>query len=437
MLDVTIGGSRVAPGDRVVYPNGGICRVRGLATQRIADRDWHMLMLQREEDGATVMVPKEKIVSIGLRKVATGDAIALLFQFLGSSMDDPELDWKVRHRENFEKMAAGGLLDTAQVLKGLHALAMVRPLPTKEREMYDSARHQLVGEIAASLGLPPAVAENNIDYALTPPPGSGRTAPKDLPIDLKVLRRAQGGGKRPSDEDDFELGDEDELLGRPAGEGPGQGEGEEEGESEGEETAEPAADNEDVEEPAAKKKTPAPRPKAAPKAKAPRAKVEAAPAPAPIEAEPVPIPPPEPKPIAAPAAEVPAPAPAKPMPAAAKSEPPAAPKPAPIESASPRPAAPAAKAAHPAEPKAHAAAAAKPAPSAKKPAARKEAAAPAKTSAAKAASGRTAGRAVKPAVAGHAGTGKAPAKPAAHPAAKSPAKPAAKTSARPAKGTRK
>jgi sigma-54 specific flagellar transcriptional regulator A len=52
--------------------------------------------------------------------------------------------------------------------------------------MYDNARHQLVREIAAALSVPPAVAENNIDYALTPPPGSGRTAPKDAPIDLKA-----------------------------------------------------------------------------------------------------------------------------------------------------------------------------------------------------------------------------------------------------------
>ncbi|MFM2153390.1 MAG: hypothetical protein RL199_1825 [Pseudomonadota bacterium] len=192
---ISIGGSPVSVGERVVYPNGGICRVQGLEQKHIAGRDWRMLVLEREEDRARVMVPEEKVGSIGLRKVASADDIRLLFDFFVSSSVDPELDWKVRHKENVVRLVAGGLLDTAQVLKGLHALSRLRPLPQREREMYDSARHQLVREIAAALSVPPAVAENNIDYALTPPPGSGRTAPKDAPIDLKALRKVLGGRK--------------------------------------------------------------------------------------------------------------------------------------------------------------------------------------------------------------------------------------------------
>lgn len=208
MAQISIQGSPVQPGERVVYPNGGICRVKGVESKQIAGMTLLMLMLEREEDGATVMVPEGKVGSIGLRKVATADAIKVLFEYLTHSSADPELDWKVRHRDNFEKMAAGGLLDTAEVLKGLHALALLRPLPQREREMYDSARHQLVGEIAAALNLPPAVAENNIDYALTPPPGSGRVAPKDQPLDLKSLRRA--GPRRAATGTDDEGFEEDE-----------------------------------------------------------------------------------------------------------------------------------------------------------------------------------------------------------------------------------
>lgn len=206
-----IQGAPVSAGDRVVYPNGGICRVTGVESKQIAGMSLRMLMLVREEDGATVMVPENKVDSIGLRKVATAGAITVLFDYLTHSSADPELDWKVRHRDNFEKMAAGGLLDTAEVLKGLHALANLRPLPTREREMYDSARHQLVGEIAAAMNLPPAVAENNIDYALDPPPGSGRARPQDAPLDLKSLRRvAPRRGPANSDEEDDEFADEEE-----------------------------------------------------------------------------------------------------------------------------------------------------------------------------------------------------------------------------------
>ena len=66
-----------------------------------------------------------------------------VFDYLASPSDDPQLDWKVRHRENADKMTGGGLFGTVEVLKGLHALSRVRPLPQKERELYDSAKHFL------------------------------------------------------------------------------------------------------------------------------------------------------------------------------------------------------------------------------------------------------------------------------------------------------
>src|SRR5439155_127668 len=140
----------------------------------IAGRDWEVVTLSREEDGATVMVPRAKVMGIGLRKVASVAAIDDMFDQLAAPGDDPQLDWKVRHRENADRMTGGGLQGTLDVLKGLHALSRVRPLPQKERELYDSARHLLVGEIAAAMNLPLHVAEDNLDYALWPPPGMKR-----------------------------------------------------------------------------------------------------------------------------------------------------------------------------------------------------------------------------------------------------------------------
>ena len=57
-------------GDRLVYPNGGICRVKGFQEMVVAGRPWTMLVLEREEDGARVSVPQEKLATIGLRKLA-------------------------------------------------------------------------------------------------------------------------------------------------------------------------------------------------------------------------------------------------------------------------------------------------------------------------------------------------------------------------------
>jgi RNA polymerase-interacting CarD/CdnL/TRCF family regulator len=202
--EIQIGDGSLHVGDRVVYPNQGICRITGVETKQIAGQSWEVVTLSREEDGATVMVPRAKVMGIGLRKVANVDAIEEVFDYLAAPTDDPQLDWKVRHRENADKMTGGGLFGTAEVLKGLHALSRVRPLPQKERELYDSARHLIVGEIAAAMGIPITIAENNLDYALFPPPGMKRKGKELQPAAIP----ATGGAVRTAGDDDLGFDDE-------------------------------------------------------------------------------------------------------------------------------------------------------------------------------------------------------------------------------------
>src|SRR3954469_20445901 len=75
-----IGDGSLHVGDRVVYPNQGICRITGVETKNIAGQNWEVVTLSREEDGATVMVPKAKVMGIGLRKVADVAAIDKVFR---------------------------------------------------------------------------------------------------------------------------------------------------------------------------------------------------------------------------------------------------------------------------------------------------------------------------------------------------------------------
>jgi len=199
--------TELAPGDRVVYPNQGVCRVVGLEQKDIAGQRLELVRMTREEDGASVMVPMNKVASVGLRRVASADVMEGVFHYLGAIRDDPELDWKVRHRDNVERLIAGGVLGIAEVVKGLHSLSRLRPLPTKEREQYDNARHLLVNEVAASLGVPPGVAEDYIDYALDPPAGVKfqlKPPPKPFVLTIPLYRR-----KKPPVAAEGDLGLED------------------------------------------------------------------------------------------------------------------------------------------------------------------------------------------------------------------------------------
>ncbi|HEX8907621.1 MAG TPA: CarD family transcriptional regulator [Anaeromyxobacteraceae bacterium] len=295
-------------GDRVVYPNQGVCRITGVEKKEIAGQRLELVRMEREEDGAAVLVPKGKVPTIGLRKVASGDQIEGVFHYLAAQYDDPELDWKVRHRDNADRLIAGGVLGVAEVVKGLHSLSRIRPLPAKEREQYDNARHLLVHEVAVSLAVEPGLAEDYIDYALMPPPGvTFKLKPPPKPVELPARPRRKV--VRTDDEDlglddlglDLGLGTE-EGEAQPAGEAaaglgdlaaalPGipspediplpdtSGEAEPEAGEEGE--AEEAAPGEEADEgeeekpilPAPRKPAAAPKkPAAAPARKAPREK---------------------------------------------------------------------------------------------------------------------------------------------------------------------
>ncbi|GEJ58825.1 CarD family transcriptional regulator [Anaeromyxobacter diazotrophicus] len=210
------------PGDRVVYPNQGVCRITGIEKKEIAGQKLELVRMEREEDGAAVLVPKGKVPTIGLRKVASGDQIEGVFHYLAAQYDDPELDWKVRHRDNADRLIAGGVLGVAEVVKGLHSLSRIRPLPAKEREQYDNARHLLVHEVAVSLAVEPGLAEDYIDYALMPPPGvTFKLKPPPKPVELPARPR-----RKVVRTDDEDLGLDDLGLGdlglgegeRPAGE---------------------------------------------------------------------------------------------------------------------------------------------------------------------------------------------------------------------------
>ncbi|HUM14020.1 MAG TPA: CarD family transcriptional regulator [Myxococcaceae bacterium] len=186
----------LAVGDRVVYPNQGVCRVTSVESKEVAGQTLTFVTMKREEDGAVVMVPEAKVRSIGLRKVATRPEVDRVFAFLRSDSDKANLDWKQRARTNVERMSQGGLLGLAEVVKGLQVLSELRPLPTKERELYDSARHLLVAELAASLDLAEVDAEDAVDVVLFPP---GRERPKRT---AEEFRTATG------EEDGMELGDD-------------------------------------------------------------------------------------------------------------------------------------------------------------------------------------------------------------------------------------
>ena len=228
-------------GDRLVYPNQGLCSVTEIKTEEIAGQKLTFVSLVIIETGAKVKVPREKLEKNGVRRVSTADDVMKVVDYLKGASDKASLDWKKRARENMARLSEGGLLGLAEVVKGLQELSELRPLPPKERDLYNDARHLFVDELSAAMGVPAADAEDAFDILLFIP---GRDRPKRTAEEFASLG-----------EEGDELGMEGDLIGIDGGEEASEEAPEAEGVKAEEGESEEGGDDE---EGAAKKKPKAP-----------------------------------------------------------------------------------------------------------------------------------------------------------------------------------
>jgi CarD family transcriptional regulator len=114
----------------------------------------------------TVLVPFSNAANIGLRRVTKDREISRVLSYLSNGDCPNSPDWKVRFKENTDKMQSGDLLRAAEVFKCLLQLHVDKPLSFREKKMLDRARHMLVSEISISRSVPEVHAVTMLQKAL-------------------------------------------------------------------------------------------------------------------------------------------------------------------------------------------------------------------------------------------------------------------------------
>jgi CarD family transcriptional regulator len=153
-------------GEKVVYPNQGIGTIENISSRSFGTQTERFYLLRLLYSSMTVMVPFSHVEDIGLRKITRNGELARILSFLADGSCRCCHDWKNRFKENSEKMRVGGLLQIAEVLKGLLLLQLEKPLSFREKKMLDRARHMLVTELSISRGLREAEAADLLQKAL-------------------------------------------------------------------------------------------------------------------------------------------------------------------------------------------------------------------------------------------------------------------------------
>lgn len=135
-------------GQKVVYPNQGVCEIQEICARNIAGRREEFFMLTILSNNSTVMIPVSNVENVGLRPLCQESDLGRLFEILQNDSDEPDQDWKNRYKENVEKMKTGCIFEVGRVLQKLYFLGFQKPLSFREKKMYDRARQLVVSEIA-------------------------------------------------------------------------------------------------------------------------------------------------------------------------------------------------------------------------------------------------------------------------------------------------
>ena len=153
-------------GEKVVYPNQGVGTIENISTRSFGSAFEKFYLLRIGSNSMTVLVPFSNAANIGLRRVTKDREISRILSYLANGWSAINADWKVRYKENTDKMQSGNLLQVAEVLKALLQIHLDKPLSFREKKMLDRARHMLVSEVSISRNVPEIVAVQLLQRAL-------------------------------------------------------------------------------------------------------------------------------------------------------------------------------------------------------------------------------------------------------------------------------
>ena len=154
-------------GEKVVYPNQGVGTIENISSRSFGCGFETFYLLRFCCNSMTVLVPLSTAAHIGLRRIAKEREMSRILSFLAHGRCAASGDWKIRFRENSEKMQSGCLYAVAEVLKGLLQVQLEKPLSFRDKKTLDRARHMLISELSIVRGVSEAQAVSLLERALS------------------------------------------------------------------------------------------------------------------------------------------------------------------------------------------------------------------------------------------------------------------------------
>lgn len=153
-------------GQKVAYPNHGVCKVEAIKNKQHGTETEEFYSLRVLSNNSSILVPKHKAESVGIRPVIKPIECEKLMKFLAEDFENPASDWKARSREFVAKFQTGDIFAVADVLKKLTFLMQTKPLSFREQRMIEKAKFLVVSELAIVCSQPECSMEEKVDASL-------------------------------------------------------------------------------------------------------------------------------------------------------------------------------------------------------------------------------------------------------------------------------
>lgn len=151
-------------GDKAVYPAHGVGEVMGIEHREIMGLSQDVYVLKILDNGMKIMIPTDKVDSVGLREVIPRKKVKDVYKVLKEKgVAIKSQTWNRRYREYMEKIKTGSIFDIAAVLRDLYLLKFDKDLSFGERKMLDTARNLLIKEISIAKNVKEKVVEKELE----------------------------------------------------------------------------------------------------------------------------------------------------------------------------------------------------------------------------------------------------------------------------------
>jgi CarD family transcriptional regulator len=135
-------------GQKVVYPNQGVCLVEEYKQHNIGSLTISGFTLRVLHDHSTIFVPEQNADNIGLRPLISAAQCRRLMDMLAEAFEPYSGDWKARSKDFTEKLRSGDIFKTAEVLKMLTFLSHEKKLSFREQTLLEKSRFLIVSELS-------------------------------------------------------------------------------------------------------------------------------------------------------------------------------------------------------------------------------------------------------------------------------------------------